>query len=33
MIPLVPSTLVAVEARGALWVTHFNNSVLWRIDL
>ncbi|HEY8437133.1 MAG TPA: hypothetical protein VIK65_00850 [Candidatus Limnocylindrales bacterium] len=32
-IPVLPSPLVPVEAGGALWVTDFNASVLWRIDI
>lgn len=32
-IPLVPSPLVPIEAGGALWVTDFDNSRLWRIEL
>ena len=32
-IPLQPSPLVPLEAGGTLWVTDFENSALWRIDL
>jgi DNA-binding beta-propeller fold protein YncE len=32
-IPLQPSPLVPIEAGGALWVTDFDNSALWRVDL
>ena len=32
-IPVLPSPLVAREAGGALWVTDFEQSQLWRIDL
>jgi hypothetical protein len=31
-VPLLPSPLVPREAFGALWVTDFNNSDLWRIQ-
>ena len=31
-IPLLPSPQVPLEAAGALWVTDFNNSDLWRIQ-
>ena len=32
-IPLQPSPFVPFEAGGALWVTDFDNSDLWRIVL
>jgi hypothetical protein len=32
-IPVLPSPLVPLEADGALWVTDFENSALWRIQL
>jgi hypothetical protein len=32
-IPVLPSPLVPLEAFGALWVTDFGNSLLWRITL
>jgi streptogramin lyase len=32
-IPVLPAPLVPLEAFGALWVTDFDNSVLWRVDL
>jgi DNA-binding beta-propeller fold protein YncE len=32
-IPLLPSPNIPVEAGGALWVTDFDNSDLWRIGL
>lgn len=32
-IPVLPSPLVPLEAFGELWVTDFDASVLWRVDL
>jgi DNA-binding beta-propeller fold protein YncE len=32
-IPVLPAPLVPLEAGGALWVTDFENSDLWRIEL
>jgi DNA-binding beta-propeller fold protein YncE len=32
-IPALPAPLVPVEADGVLWVTDFDTSALWRIDL
>jgi DNA-binding beta-propeller fold protein YncE len=32
-IPLVPSPMIPFEADGVLWVTDFEQSLLWRIDL
>lgn len=32
-IPVLPAPLVPLEAGGVLWVTDFESSVLWRIDL
>lgn len=32
-IPVLPAPLVPLEAGGVLWVTDFENSVLWRIEL
>jgi hypothetical protein len=32
-IPLLPSPFTPFEAGGALWVTDFDNSALWRIEL
>jgi hypothetical protein len=32
-VPVLPAPLIPLEAAGVLWVTDFNGSVLWRIDL
>jgi hypothetical protein len=32
-IPVPPAALVPFEADGVLWVTDFENSILWRIEL
>jgi streptogramin lyase len=31
-IPLRPAPLVAIESNGALWVTDFDNSSLWKVE-
>jgi DNA-binding beta-propeller fold protein YncE len=32
-LPVLPFPLIPLEASGVLWVTDFDSSVLWRIDL